>query len=58
LAPGATVTLMHFEVQRGATDAAGAEAQAQALVDLTDPQALDGMSDIERAQVVNFVIPR
>jgi hypothetical protein len=58
LAPGAAVTIMHFEVQRGGADAAGAEAQAQALVNLTDPHALDGMSDAERAQVVNFVIPR
>ena len=44
LAPGATVTVMHFEVQRGTNDAAGAEAQARALVDLTDPHALDGMA--------------
>lgn len=58
LAPGATVSVMHFEVQRGATDAAGAEAQAQALVDLTDPNVLAGLSDVERAQIVNFVIPR
>jgi hypothetical protein len=58
LAPGAAVTLMHFEVQRDTNDATGAEAQARALVDLTDPHALDGMSDAERAQVVNFVIPR
>jgi hypothetical protein len=50
--------VMHFEVQRGTNDAAGAEAQARALVDLTDPHALDGMSDIDRARVVNFVIPR
>ena len=58
LLPGATVTFMHFEVQRGGSDAAGAEAQARALVDLTDPNVLTGMSDAERAQVVNFVIPR
>jgi hypothetical protein len=58
LAPGAAVTIMHFEVQRDANDAAGAETQARALVNLTDPHALDGMSDMQRAQVVNFVIPR
>jgi hypothetical protein len=58
LAPGATISVMHFEVQRGSSDTAGAEAQAQALVDLTDPNVLAGVSDVERAQIVNFVIPR
>jgi hypothetical protein len=58
LTPGATVSVMHFEVQRGASDTAGAEAQARALVDLTDPNVLAGLSDVERAQIVNFVIPR
>jgi hypothetical protein len=56
LMPGAAVTFMHFEVQRA--DTGGAQMQAQALVDLTDPNVLTGMSDIERMQVVNFVIPR
>ncbi|MCU1382351.1 MAG: LamG domain protein jellyroll fold domain protein [Acidobacteria bacterium] len=58
LAPGAAATIMHFEVQRDTSGAAAAEAQARALVDLSDPHALDGMTDAERAQVVNFVIPR
>jgi len=56
LMPGATVTFMHFEVQRA--DPAEAQTQAQALVDLTDPHVLTGMSDGERMLVVNFVIPR
>lgn len=54
---GGTVILMHFAVQRDVADAAGAEAQAQALVSLGDPNALAGMSDEERAQVVNFRVP-
>jgi len=52
-----TVILMHFAVQRGITDAAGAEAQAVALVDLSDPKALVGMTDAERSRVVNFNVP-
>ena len=55
--PGATVILMHFAVQREVLDTAGAQAQAQALVSLTDPNALVGMSADEKAAVVNFVVP-
>src|SRR5262249_7337339 len=54
--PGQTVMLMHFAIQRDSADAAGANAQAQALVNLTDPNALTGMSDTEKAQVLNFRI--
>ena len=53
---GESVTLMHFAVQREPTDAAGAEAQALALVNLTDPNALAGMTAEERSRVVNFRI--
>ncbi|HEV8348494.1 MAG TPA: carboxypeptidase regulatory-like domain-containing protein [Vicinamibacterales bacterium] len=52
-----TIVLMHFAVQRGMTDAAGAETQAQALVSLSDPNALAGMTATERSQVVNFYVP-
>jgi hypothetical protein len=53
-----TVILMHFAVQRGYTDGGtAAGAQAQTLVDLSDPHALDGMSDTERGAVVNFHVP-
>ncbi len=57
--PGETRIVMHFSVQREPDDAAGAEAQARALVDLADPilgdpDALVGMSPEERAQVLNF----
>ncbi len=55
--PGQTVILMHFAVQREPADTAGARAQAESLVNLTDPHALEGMSEAERAQVINFQIP-
>jgi hypothetical protein len=51
---GESVTLMHFAIQRDPTDTAGAIAQAQALVNLTDPNALAGMTAEEKARVVNF----
>jgi len=53
---GATITLMHFAVQRDSTSIAAADAQAQALVNLTDPNALAGMSAADKARVVNFRI--
>jgi hypothetical protein len=55
--PGQTVIFMHFAVQRGQTDTAGARAQAEALVNLTAPKALEGMSADEKSKVVNFSIP-
>jgi protocatechuate 3,4-dioxygenase beta subunit len=56
LQPGQTVILMHFTLQREPGDAAGAKAAAEALSNLSDPRALEGMSAEERAQVVNFSI--
>ena len=52
--PGASVTLMHFEIQRDPNDLAGVQAQAQALVNQTDPDEFTGMTDDDKAQVVNF----
>jgi hypothetical protein len=49
-----TVTLMHFLIQWNSQDTNGATAQASALVNLTDPNALNGISTQEKAQVVNF----
>jgi hypothetical protein len=49
-----TVTLMHFLIQWNSQDTSGATAQATALVNLTDPNALNGISTQEKAQVVNF----
>jgi YD repeat-containing protein len=52
-----TVILMHFFVQRSDSDPVAATSQVQALVNLTDPDALDGMSAQEKAEVVNFNVP-
>jgi hypothetical protein len=54
---GQSVSLMHFSVQRDPDDVAGAAAQAQALVNLTDPNMLANMTAEEKARVVNFRIP-
>jgi hypothetical protein len=54
IGPGATVAFMHFAVQRDRQDADGARQQAEALVSLADPHALEGMTSEERSQVVNF----
>ncbi len=54
---GQTAILMHFAVQRPPSDLTGTKAQAASLVDLTDPNALSGMSAAEKAAVANFVIP-
>ena len=52
-----TVILMHFLIQRASGDTTGAASQAQALVGLTDPNALVGMADQEKSEVVNFNVP-
>jgi 5-hydroxyisourate hydrolase-like protein (transthyretin family) len=55
--PGGTVEFMHFSVMGSLADVAGLQAQAQALVDLTDPDALAGLSDEEKARILNFDVP-
>jgi trimeric autotransporter adhesin len=55
--PNQTVILMHFLVQRAPGDITGATSQAQALVNLTDPNALIGMTAQEKAEVINFNVP-
>jgi hypothetical protein len=52
--PNQTVTLMHFLIQWNSQDANGALAQANSLVNLTDPNASTGMSTQDKQQVVNF----
>jgi hypothetical protein len=52
-----TRIMMHFAIQRAQLDAAGAQSQAIALANLSDPSALVGMSTDEKAQVVNFNVP-
>jgi hypothetical protein len=54
---GQTVILMHFGVQRPPSDLVGTKAQAAALVNLTDPNAVSGMTSAEKAAVANFIIP-
>ena len=54
LPAGGTAILMHFLVLRGLFDDVGAQAEAQALVGLTDPNALVGMTATDKANVVNF----
>jgi hypothetical protein len=54
---GQTVIFMHFALQHDPSDNAGLKAQAVALANLSDPNALVGMSDAEKSQVVNFSIP-
>ncbi|HEX3153214.1 MAG TPA: carboxypeptidase regulatory-like domain-containing protein [Candidatus Angelobacter sp.] len=51
---GGSAIVMHFDVQRDPNDLPGMQAQAQALVNQTDPDELTGMTDDEKAQVVNF----
>jgi hypothetical protein len=56
LQPGQTVIFMHFTAQRVDSDLTGAQAEATSLVNLTDPNALTGMSAAEKAEVINFQI--
>lgn len=58
LPPGGTVILMYFSAQRAPGDTQGATAEALALSQLTDPDALTGMSVQEKAEVINFVVPQ
>jgi hypothetical protein len=51
-----TVIVMHFAVQRDLGDVWSVRTQAEALVNLTDATALAGMSEQEKAAVVNFRI--
>jgi hypothetical protein len=55
--PGQTVIFMHFAVQRDPLDLQGTRAQAGSLSDLSDPNALTGMTAAEKAAVLNFTIP-
>jgi len=56
--PGETVILMQFLAQRANDgDPAPVITQARALADLTDPDALAGLTPEERAAIVNFLVP-
>jgi len=54
--PKQRLAFMHFELQRNPDDSAGAQAAAQALSTLSDPNALTGLSAAEKTMIVNFVI--
>jgi hypothetical protein len=56
--PGQRVALLHYTLQRDPTDASGAQSAAEALVNLSDPNALAGLTAAEKAMIVNFVIPQ
>jgi hypothetical protein len=56
LAPGERALSVRFAVQRPHGDVAGALDQAVALFDLTDPEALAGLSQADRDAIVNFVV--
>lgn len=53
-----TVIFMHFAVQRAPTDRDGAGNQAVSLVNLTDANALNGLTAEEKAAIRNFVVPQ
>jgi hypothetical protein len=55
--PGGTVEFMHYSIVWDPSDLAGLQAQAQALVDLTDADALFGLSDEQKARILNFNLP-
>jgi hypothetical protein len=55
IAPGATVSLMHFSVQAG--DGASAIAAAQALSGGQAPSMFDKLSPQDKATIINFSVP-
>jgi hypothetical protein len=55
--PNGKIALLHFGVLREPADAAGAASQAISLVNLSDPDALAGLSAEEKAAIKNFIIP-
>ena len=57
LQPGQTSAFLHYSLQRPFDDGPGAAALAQALANLSDPEALVELDPRERGQIVNFVVP-
>ncbi len=53
---GQRLGLMAFAVGRAQN--LGVPAQVRALADLSDPEALEGLSETDRQQIVNFTVPR
>ncbi len=52
-----TIGLLHFAAQRAPEDLAALQQQLRALADLSDPNALAGLTAPQRAAIRNFVIP-
>src|SRR5262249_37346483 len=50
--PGQTMNFLHYSVQHDPADNAGLQDEAQRLVNLTDPDALAGLTAQEQAAVV------
>jgi hypothetical protein len=55
--PGETRALLAFSISRPPADEVALRAQAAALEDLSDPDALAGLTEEERAALVNFDLP-
>lgn len=55
--PGQTMIFMYFAAQRDDNNLASAQAQAETLSNLTDPQMLDGLSVSDKEKIVNFSVP-
>lgn len=53
---GGSAAFLHFSVARAQADLAGAQAQAEALVNLTDSRALYGLTAEEKTLIKNFVV--
>jgi hypothetical protein len=52
---GQRLGVMAFVV--GRSDGRGVPAQVRSLADLSDPEALDGLSETDRQEIVNFAVP-
>jgi len=57
LNPGEKVAFMSFIVFDRGSQAASVPARLQALLDLSDPAALEGLSAADRALIVNWILP-
>ncbi|MGC4081195.1 MAG: carboxypeptidase-like regulatory domain-containing protein [Vicinamibacterales bacterium] len=55
--PGGRIAFLHYSVVREPADASGADAEAISLVNLSDPEALAGLTSEEKAAIRNFIVP-
>jgi len=51
-----SVSLLHFAVQRNSNNWSEAQAQAEALANMTQPGMFDGLSAIQKASIQNFAV--